>query len=65
MIVNVFCTCKCGQQTGYRNLPPGYRLKSKLHGLITDHNELIVTVDHNKSMLANFNRDRAIKSRGI
>ena len=37
MIVNVFCLCGCGQQTGYRDLPPGARLKSRLYGFITGH----------------------------
>lgn len=37
MIVNVFCRCGCGEQTGYLNLPPGRKLKDRLHGVITGH----------------------------
>lgn len=37
MIVNVFCRCGCGEQTGYLNLPPGRRLRDCLLGVITGH----------------------------
>ena len=45
MIVNVFCRCGCGQQTGIRDLPPGYRLKSRMHGIITGHKAPVRILD--------------------